>query len=75
MGSEFTPLVVAMPLPAEFLLETAKELLDVGTYAVDLQHLLWGELHSVRAKVEITPAEHFDQEAQFVELPLFDPEG
>ncbi len=62
VSSELVAFVMAMTLPAEFLLKSTKYLFYVGTDAVDLQHLFLGELDGIGAKVEITPAKHFDQE-------------
>lgn len=74
MGGEFIAFVMAVSLPAKFLLKPAKGFLDVGSDSVGFQHLLLGELYRVGAKVKVAPAEYLDQEAKTFEFAFFDPE-
>lgn len=70
MGGEPVALVVAVALPAEFLLEPTEELLSVGAELVGGEDLLLGESDGVGSKVEVTLTQNLDQKAKTFEFAL-----
>lgn len=56
VSSELVAFVVTVSLPTKLLLKSTKDLLNVATQAIDLQHLVFAQFDGLGSQEEVTPS-------------------